>query len=391
MIKLNRKHKNSLLVLFFTAMFILISLTPLVPGNEIETRLMVNSVGFDVKEDGTVEVSAETINGGKNEFIHGEGRVLSDALMNLNERYGRKIELGHCGLVVLGSDITTPQAVAVMINILSDGMINTGCSVVSADVSAREFMQSAVLLTKSTGGGVSEYVSYADAYESVTIPSILETMQSLSSKSGAAVVPIIGFREKPSEDGKSGSIGGSDSTEQSDSQNDSGSKVTEINPSVTVRVFGKESYELEESDARGLIWITSRTKGGLADADMDFDGKRFELSSVIEEKKQGIEAEFADRPIVTFSVEARLKFTQRYELLDKVEEGHPIDEVLDNVNAAYEARITDDIKRVAERSVKDDFLGIRTKLYRADPKRYNEWSGDLSEAEYRFDIKVRVV
>lgn len=61
------------------------------------------------------------------------------------------------------------------------------------------------------------------------------------------------------------------------------------------------------------------------------------------------------------------------------------------MNAAYEARITDDIKRVAERSVKDDFLGIRTKLYRADPKRYNEWSGDLSEAEYRFDIKVRVV
>lgn len=393
MIKLDRKHKNSLLVLFFTAMFILIALTPLVPGNEIETRLMVNCVGFDVdNESGMISVAAETISGGENEFIHGSGKAFSDALLNLNERYGRKIELGHCGLIVLGKDVTTPQATAILINILSDGMINTGCSVVSADVTASEFMQSAVLLTKSTGGGVSDYVSYADAYESVTIPSVLEIMQALSSKSGAAVMPIVGFDEKPSENVKGGGSGGGagDSTEQSASQNDSASKVTEIKPSVTARVFGKESYELSEEDSRGLIWITSRTKGGLADAEMDFDGKHFILSSVVEDKKEGIKAEFSDKPVITFSIEARLKFTQRYELLDKVEKGYSIEEVLDNVNVAYEKRITEDIKRVADCALKDDFLGLRTRLYRADPKKYREWSGDLTETEYRFDIKVRV-
>lgn len=50
--KLDRKYKNRILVLLFSAMFIFISLSPLVPMAEVDSRLMVNSVGIDADEEG---------------------------------------------------------------------------------------------------------------------------------------------------------------------------------------------------------------------------------------------------------------------------------------------------------------------------------------------------
>lgn len=390
--KPDRKYKNRILVLLFSAMFIFISLSPLVPMAEVDSRLMVNSVGIDADEEG-VTVTCETINGGTNEVVYGNGAMMAEALQNLNERYGRRIELGHCGLIALGSELKRDDAITVLLNILSDGMINTGCSVISASTSAREFISKAVLLTKSTGSGISGFVSFSDAQASVTIPSVLETVQALKSKSGAAALPIVGLKDKEEDKGQgSGGTQGTGVTEQSSSQNDAGSKETEIEPPSTARVFGSETYELSEEDARGFVWLLPRTKGGMVEADMETEGQTFVLRAVVEDKKTSIEPELVGgNPVITIKVDARLRFVQRYAILAEVEAGEELNALLDRMNAAYEKRIEEEVRRTAELSLTDDFLGFRTRLYRRDPSGFLAWSGDLSGAELRFDIKASVL
>ncbi|MBR6789032.1 MAG: hypothetical protein IKM44_04415, partial [Clostridia bacterium] len=85
MIKLNRKRKNTLLVFGLLLGFIFLSLTPLVPNAEVETRLMVNTIGIDMDERG-MTVTAETINGGENEVVYGRGSMLADTLQDMNDR-----------------------------------------------------------------------------------------------------------------------------------------------------------------------------------------------------------------------------------------------------------------------------------------------------------------
>ena len=389
MIKLNRKRKNSLLVLFFSVMFILISLTPLVPSAEVETRLMVNAIGIDVGEDG-MTVTAETINGEENEVVYGKGDMLVDTLQDLNERYGRRIELGHCGLIALGSNVTREDAICIFMNVLSDGLINTGCSVVSASGSAREFISKAALLTKSTGDGVSGFISFTDSQASMTVPSILEAMQALKSKSGVAVIPILGFKEKEEESGQSGSQGST--TEQGASQNNqSKTKETEIVPPKTAKMLSRETYVLDKEMSKGLIWLLPRSKDGMAEAEMELNNQTYVLRSVIESKTTDVSAKFEDVPVITVGVETKLKLAQRYAVLSEVEKGLSLNELHDMMAEAYENSIREEVSRLAELSKTDDFLGFKTRLYRADPKRFNSWDGDLSNARIEYDIKATVL
>ena len=74
-----------------------------------------------------------------------------------------------------------------------------------------------------------------------------------------------------------------------------------------------------------------------------------------------------------------------------MEAGEELNALLDRMNAAYEKRIEEEVRRTAELSLTDDFLGFRTRLYRRDPSGFLAWSGDLSGAELRFDIKASVL
>ena len=388
MIKLNRKRKNTLLVFGLLLGFIFLSLTPLVPNAEVETRLMVNTIGIDMDERG-MTVTAETINGGENEVVYGRGSMLADTLQDMNERYGRRVELGHCGLVALGKDMKRSDAVCVFMNLLSDGLLNTGCSVISADTSAREFIADSALLTKSTGNGASGFVTFSDSQTSVTVPSVLETMQALKSKSGVAVMPVLGFAKKEEKSGQSGNNLGD--TEQSSSQNNSAHGETEIIPPDNAKIFSREAYLLGKERTKGLKWLLPRSVGGIAEAPLEYNGKTFILRSAIEKKDITISARFEDVPVIDVKIDARLHFAQRYAILAEVEKGASLSHMHDLMAQAYVDVITQETRVLAELSRTDDFLGYATRLYRADPKRYKEWDGDLSTARINYDVHATVL
>lgn len=386
--KLSRKHRNTLLVIAFSLLFLVASLSPLVRSEEIRTRMMVNAIGIDATDEGVL-VTAETISEGSNEIVSGKGRVLSEALQNLNERYGRNAELGHCGLIALGEGLEREDIVGIFLSILSSAKVNSGCSVISTEGNAHDFMANAALLTQSMGEGITGFVTFADSQASVTIPSALEVMQQLKSKSGATALPVIGLRDKPEEKGQSGSSSPGDSGSGGSSQQ-SDTKETEIQPPRIARVVGSEVYELDENTTKGLIWMTPRSTGGMMEAPYELDGNTYKLHAILREKDAGLDVEFAEKPIVTLKVDAQLKLSDRFAMLAELETGRTVDEVFDGMNAAYEKRITEELKLVAEASKKDDFLGYKTWLYRKYPRQFKDWSGNPDDIELKFDIKAKV-
>lgn len=387
--KLSKKHKNTLLILVFSAIFFVAALTPLAPGAEIQTRMMVNALGIDADDEG-VSVTAETINGEDNEIVSGKGESLSEALQKMNERYGRKVEMGHCGLIALGEGLNRGDVVSLLMSILSDAKVNAGCSVVGTAGTAQKFMSDAALLTKSTGDGITGFVTFADSQASVTVPSILELMQNMRGKSGATSLPVIELRDKPESKGQGESPSQSAESESGGGQQKKSEKETEIVPPRIARVIGGEVYDLDEFVTRGLVWMTPRSTGGMMKTTMELNGKEFNIRAILKEKDASVSAEFGDKPTVTLKVHAQLRFTDRYSMLAEVEDGTSIPEVFDAIRAAYERTIKEEVAAVAEASRKDDFLGYRTKFYRCDPKKFRDWSGDLSEVAIDFDIKAEI-
>ncbi len=393
---LSRKTKTRLMIIAFALLLFSVSLTPLAPEAEIMTRLMADAIGIDVTDEGVV-VTAKTINSGTAEVVSGKGEILREALQNIDERYGRKLELGHCGLVVLGSDLDRDDMVSIFMSILSDASVNAGCSVVAAKEKAQKIIEDTQNLPESTNDGLTGYVTFSDERLAVTVPSVLEFAQALRSKSATGILPIIDLQKKESESGgKGGNQGGGESQSGSSGQTQSdeqsnGDEATEIVPPKTHRVIGETVYDISEADSYGLMWLQERTKEGLVATELEIKGEKFTVRAIIEKKKSSIDAAFDHGPSITLSVEARLRLVDRYAVLYVVEQGMSLDDVMSEIEGSYKKTVSDEIKVTAEMSRTDDFLGYKTYLYRADAKMYNAWSGDLNEVSIKYDTVISVV
>lgn len=378
----SRRLKTRLLTIGMIVIFGMAALSPLSPEAEVKTRLMVDAIGIDANASG-IAVSCQTVSGGASEVVKGEGESLSAAFADLNARYGREVEVGHCGLIALGADTDKPALVSLLMSLLSDAKVNAGCSVVSASGSAAELMANAVIMTKASDG-VTGFVTFADSRSNVTVPSVLETVQQLRSRSGAAVLPVLEFEKKEVEPGNEAGTqsGGGDPKEQ-----------TEIVPVKTARVIGDGGTRLLGRDlTRGLVWTQPRAREGMVETVYETEGESITIRATLEERSFSLDAEYAPRPRFTFRSSARLKFTDRYSVLALAERGRTLADLFDGMNAAYERTMREELERIARDSLgEDDYLGYRTRLYRADPDAYRESGGSLDGAELIFDIKAEVV
>ena len=121
------------------------------------------------------------------------------------------------------------------------------------------------------------------------------------------------------------------------------------------------------------------------------EGESITIRATLEERSFSLDAEYAPRPRFTFRSSARLKFTDRYSVLALAERGRTLADLFDGMNAAYERTMREELERIARDSLgEDDYLGYRTRLYRADPDAYRESGGSLDGAELIFDIKAEV-
>lgn len=386
--KLTRKRRNSLLSAAFAVVFVILALTPLLPEAEISTRLMLNVVGIDTA-DGTVRVTAQTMNGTSSETVHGEGLRIGDALEDIAVRYGREPELGHCGLLVFGYEVTADDTEFALMGLLGDAIVNAGCSVVCADGTAEEFVNSAVGLTSAAGDSIADFAGFADTSAAVSVPSALEVLQHLKSKSATAILPVFELAAKKGESGEGSSQNsGTDSTGV---QQDGGSDKTEILPPRRAKVLGRETFEPDEQAVLGWMWISERAEGGLVETRADLDGKEYIIQGSATDKSRGIKVRAEDgRVKAELKLEVRIKFIDRYIIIERAEGENVLRYLAEDLQNAFSATFKSQLEAFAALSPRSDVLGIGTLLYRESPRAYADWGGDMGKVDYTFDVKVTV-
>lgn len=384
----NRKNRNRLISAAIVVIFIVLAMTPLVPEAEVSSCLVVTALGID-SEAGVIKLTAETSDGTATESVHGEGIRVTDAMQDLNERYGRKIELKHCGVIVMGGEMSADDISFALMSLLSEAAINAGCAVVFSSAQAGEFIQKAVKLTKASGSGVTSYIGFADTSSSVFIPTALNVMSELRSKSAATALPVFEIVESDAATGSqnaqnSGSDGGGTSSGSSE-------EMTELKSPYRARAVGSTAFELSESETLGLMLFSKRANGGLINTEWEYNGESRIIQGEISSKSTDIKVRYeGGRVIAELKAEAVIRFVDRFIVIEQGNGENVINKLAATLEEAFTRTLSGYVRDIAEVTRREDVLGLRTKLYRSSPQDYKAIPPDLASAGFDISVSVKV-
>ncbi len=384
--KPDAKTKSRLLILLLAGILVLLAFTPLVPEAEIASCMMVTALGIDAEEDG-VTLTAVMTGGSGEENVHGEGGNVTDALADMNERYGRTAEFGHCGAIVLGAEMSASDILPALESLLSSSEVNAGCAVLSAGGRADEFMRSAVKL--GSGSGVTDYMGFADDGAPVPVPTALGVLTALAGKSRAAALPVFSVSESSDESG--GQPSGNSGSDDSGASAQEGEK-TELAPPRVCRAIGGGITELTEDATYGLMLMSPRGKGGLIDAVWEHDGESIPLLGEITGKSASLEVS-PGSPDVSMRLNLTVRFADRYSVIERTGGENVIRMIAPEIAEAFAASAERKLAAAAEAARSEDVLGVRTEFYRSHPKEYKEFErngASIAGAVFGYDVNVKI-
>lgn len=386
--KLKKRTASNLVTIGLAAVLCIAAFLPIIPNGEINSRVMINTLGIDVGE--TVRVTAETSNGGGKDTIFGEGIDLMTAIFDMNERLGRDTELGHCGVFVFGSDITKEKILPCLLGFLSFGRLNSGCSVVIAEGRAEDLIGESIKLSKTGSTSISDYLTYAETSSGLSALSVLNVAKALKSKSGASYLSTVGIKEKQY---------GSEEKQQNSGQEMGGGGSSskskpiemEITPLKKAKLLGADEF-LEGDIVEGIIWMDKLSVGGVVSADATFGEKEMLIHATLTDKSVKVSGKFnADKqPEITLSVSADMILGDRFKIVNEYLAGFTAKEITAILSEAYKKRITSRIELIAEKCRQTDVLGFKNVLFRSDPKSYAEWDGDMSKTKINYEVEATV-
>lgn len=385
--KISEKTRNRLILIMIVAACAVLALMPFMPEAEINSCMIVTALGIDGGE--SVTLTAVMTGGSGEESVHGEGAGVTEALEDISERYGKKVEFGHCGAIVLGAEMTSEEITVALKSLLAESEVNAGCAVLSAGGRADEFIRAVVKLGGESG--VTDYMGFADAGAPVPVPTALTVLTSLVGKSRAAALPV--FSAKSSDEVTGGQGAGNSGSDDSGAPAPEGGG-TELVPPRIARAVGSETRELTEEATYGLMIMSPRGKGGALDGVWERGGESLPLRAEITGKSASVKADLTGG-VPHFTLEARLKvrFTDRYAVIERTEGETLIRDVSPELEEAFAVTVRRCLEAAAEASRTEDVLGLRTELYRSCPKEYAEFEsrgGELYDAVIDTDVTVKI-
>ena len=383
---MKKSARNSIYKILIFAVAILFAFVPVNGGNEIGTQLMINAIGIDGGENITATIESV---GKKNESLVGTGATLKLAFNDINEKEGLYAELAHCGLIVLGKDLQTEQALECLMTLLSDGKINAGCSVITCDTSARDFMDKAIMLEGN--GGVGEYITYVDQYVQLLIEKMITFTNKVRSRSGAAYLPIINAVEKEGESGGGTSPntsegGGAQPKPDSD-------KKSEMILTHKSRAYGAKEIEIGETETRALDWLNNNTGTGVASIkNFSFAGRDYGVLSVEMSKKSG-SLKIIDGSRAEISISATMHADNREKMIAALIDSQSRSaELIAVLRAEFEKQIRSDAQSLIDfcKAESIDLLGLCNEMYKYRPRDVKSIEEMLSAVDVSIKTDITV-
>ena len=323
--------KRKKLLIYKALLFIFAFVIAFMPSTatrnrEVNRRVIVEIVGIDASDDG-VELTAqyvmptETDGATSKDKITVNAPTVPQAAEMLNTSLGRRAELGHCSMVIMGEG-ALPEHITSLITATD---ITADVYLAAAKEKASELVSSLTDFMKKTGATDADFIAYGAKKSHIATNTLLGFLSDLGSKSETAFAPVVEMIEADkgsgegggsggggSENGGSdssqssggGSSGGGDSSGGGGSGGDTGMKVEKL------ALYGKNGRVglLDSTAARGVAWVSSPVQNGVLAA-----GK---VTGRLIKKKSHLDVD-GDNMSVTVKIKASLDTHSMYDSADQ--------------------------------------------------------------------------
>lgn len=409
------KNKARLLNVYkilIAAFIILLLLLPkgITSMPEIETKLLLTVMGIDKVEAGyrvsaTAVMPQESQNGSTKRLnVGAEGESISSALEKLRLKMGKELELGLCGLIVVGDTFGDENILPHLNYFLSSGKIIPGAYLVlSPGKSAQETIEMSNLLSEASSNGLSNLIEHNATGTAMPAVTLLKFLSESNSISKCAYIPCIEISEKESKldkSGGSGSGGSAGSGDESGGGSDSKGKETEIKALSNIAFYrdGIKIYLMTEEETKGYTWFDKSSTHGLIELN-DFSAGGVSVGRVycqLRDKKFKIRTSLdGGEPKALLSVEAVLELEDRHKLSNLYKySGVDEKELNDSIVREYREKIQDEIALAVNvmKGLDCDAVGLVSNLYKHHFKQYKQYEEKdklFSDMTVEYDIKVK--
>lgn len=362
---------------------------------EIETKLLITVLGVD-KSDNGYEVSATAVmpqegqNGAiKNLSIDAKGESVSKALSTLGTKMGKQLELGLCGLVVLGNNMMDGGIEENLSYLLASGTVIPGAHLVlSPESSARDTIEKSNRLSEASSNGLASLVEYNAHSSTVAAVTLLRFLSEANGARKSSFLPCIVIKDKSDGGENGGSEGGGAETE-----------ISSIN-TVALFVGDKVVKRLTPQETLGFTWSDrTSTRGAFTLDDFTVNGTNVgKIYSQLKDKSFSLRTNLDNgEPSAMLSVKASVAIEDRRKITllfkDKsVGDGTLTKELLKQFAKAIEDEMRLAVTVMAEAGC--DAMGIVDNMYRmhyAEYKAYKDKKNLLKNTKIAYDVDVELL
>ena len=370
-----------LFILFFCAVFFLPSVLNKNP--QIQSKLLVTAIGIDRSQEGEIEFSGVCVlpDSGqeskvKSITVTSKARSVAECIEFVSEQYGKQVELGLCGLVVIGESTDGESVLPHLEFLLSSASVSPGAYLIYAqDGKASELLEYASSQNPSTAEILSSVVEFNDKTARIATKTLLEFLSETHGVSTSSLLPSV--KVQKSSEGKQNAVVGA------------------LNSSV-VYENGIKTGELDSEQTLGYNLATQNADKGLFAVDnLVLAGENLgRIDCWIYSAKNGKTAYYDNGvPIIKLSVEVVLQFQDQHKIIRAWKKnGKKESDITKPLLKGFEDKIKEQVLSAFNRSkmLNSDIFAVKTEFYRFHTKRYlSEESTDfLQKVQPKIEVKV---
>ncbi len=269
-------------ILIFVFAFIVAFLpTTVSRSREVNSRVIVEILGIDGGEE--IGVTAQYVmptgaqGATSKDTVSVKGKTLQEAVEALSTALGRRAELGHCSMVIVGENVE-PELLGTLMTATD---VTADVYLAAAESKAEELVGQLTDFMKKTGATDADFIAYGAKKSHVATNTLLGFLCDIGSASQSSFMPVVTMIENSDkQSAQSGGDGGEGGGGSEGSQGDGSGKQGGEGGGTGMNVEKLALYSsdgrlgvIDKDAARGVAWVSSPIEKGIVTATVQADGE----------------------------------------------------------------------------------------------------------------------
>lgn len=389
------KKKLLIYKIFIVVFGFIVAFMPSTPSRnrEVNSRVIVEILGIDGGDEISVTAQyvmpTETQGATSKDTVSVKGDTVEEAVESLSTALGRRAELGHCSILIMGADAESK----IIGTLMTATDVTADVYLAAAEDKAKDLIADITDFMKKTGATDADFIAYSAKKSHVATNTLLGFMCDIGSASHCSFMPVVKMiEEEKDEQGDSG--GGESSGGQSgdgSGEQSGGKSAGGTGMNVEKLALYDENGRiglLEKTAARGVAWVSSPVEKGIVTANVEVDGETVkDVSARLLKKRADVKI---DKNTNSAKIEVKATLEPRGDKFNKLDAKNSSDAER-AIKRGFAETIRKEITAAFESACNLDCdpLFIGKEFYRYEPD-YFESEFDINNIDISFDVQITI-